>query len=140
MKYKIGDKVRIRKDLKRGMCYGGKNINSDGGMDGYIGTAMTVIDCIKDYYKMKEDGGEWGWTGEMIEGLVKKRTGPKSWRIVTWDTKCGDPFRVFEYKDEAMKFINEVLMTDDNVIKASIRVYECKAPKKIDYKVTLVKA
>ena len=73
MKYKIGDKVRIRKDLV---------VNNDYGCDGYIEEMddiakendyiLTIEDCVfnNTEYTMVEDSECCSWTDEMIEGLV----------------------------------------------------------------------
>ena len=71
MKYKVGDKVRITKDLKK--C---ARRNPEGLMDRWQGKIMTVksVDC--DSYKMEEDMGEyygsWFWYEDMISGLAKE--------------------------------------------------------------------
>jgi hypothetical protein len=77
MKYKIGDKVRIKKDLVVEKAYGDNT---------YIGKMDTIaknfdyILTIKGYnfnrtqYVMLEDGEMWNWTEEMIEGLYIEPT------------------------------------------------------------------
>lgn len=65
MKYKVGDKVRVRKDLVADKRYGNHFFVSD--MKPYIGKTMT-IDSITIYgYRLKEDKGGWYWTDEMLE-------------------------------------------------------------------------
>lgn len=73
MKYKIGDKVRIKKDLV---------VNNDYGYDCYIEEMddiakendyiLTIEDCVfnNTEYIMVEDSEGCSWTDEMIEGLV----------------------------------------------------------------------
>ena len=64
MKYKIGDKVRVRKDLKVGGSYG-VYFNDD--MANFIGKEVT-IDCVGSLgYRIKEDKFNWSWTDEMFE-------------------------------------------------------------------------
>lgn len=64
-KYKIGDRVRIVKRRTEG------NWNLEGKMDKWLGTVMTVRrELWQDTYEMKEDGGQWRWSADMIEGLV----------------------------------------------------------------------
>lgn len=64
MKYKVGDKVRIKN--KRTW-----HMNDAGKMDKYLGTVMTIKEIICDNkYKMIEDNEEWVWNDEDIQGLV----------------------------------------------------------------------
>ena len=75
MKYKIGDKVRVRDDLRLEEVY-----KMDNGTDydsvvfemlklkGKEATILTYTDSNK--YLISEDGGCWNWTDEMFSGLV----------------------------------------------------------------------
>lgn len=69
MKYKIGDKVKVRTDLIVDEEYGGQSFMS--GMKLFAGKIYTIskIDSDQEYYMFEEIG--WVWTDEMIEGLVK---------------------------------------------------------------------
>lgn len=69
-KYKVGDRVRIVKERTWDM-------SSYGDMDEYLGTIMTItFSPPKDEgngYQMKEDGGKYSWTIDMIEGLANDK-------------------------------------------------------------------
>ena len=65
MKFKIGDKVRIRKDLVEETMYG-TNIVDDA-MTYYLGDVSAVTDACLDGYKLAIDAGESYWTDEMLE-------------------------------------------------------------------------
>jgi hypothetical protein len=83
MKYKEGDKVRI-KDID----WYNENKNEDGtvefefhifvpGMSKFCGKVLTVADVYTNFYgcetySMKEDDYEWGWGVDTIEGLVEE--------------------------------------------------------------------
>jgi len=62
MKYKVGDKVRVRNDLEVGKIYG-TYFNED--MAKLIGKEVTISNVGGCYYNIKEDG--WNWTDEMFE-------------------------------------------------------------------------
>lgn len=66
MKYKVGDKVRVRKDLKVGLRYGNDTFISE--MKKYAGKTMTV-DAISRLgkYRLTEDIYDCNWTDEMLE-------------------------------------------------------------------------
>ena len=95
MKYKVGDKVRIVKEKK------GPDWNREGLMDKWLGEIMT-IESVKDfnYYKMKEDKGEWYWFERMIEGKVTEMT--KSDLIAgkhVVETRDGDKYLIFDSEE-----------------------------------------
>lgn len=72
MLYKVGDKVRIKPIEEFRLCSG---INSNGRMDKYAGTIMTIKEVYGDGYKMFEDQGDgyegagWMWYEHLIQGL-----------------------------------------------------------------------
>lgn len=67
MKYKVGDKVRIRSDLKEtmGMDIYGVSVNSE--MVKMAGKVVTIDRAGELDYSIKEDG--YIWTDRMFEGL-----------------------------------------------------------------------
>ena len=83
MKYKVGDKVRIKS-----LDWYNANKDEDGDipliettyssynfikvMRGLCGKVMTISSDNSYYYDMVEDNGEYFWTDEMIEGLVEE--------------------------------------------------------------------
>ena len=69
MKYKVGDKVRVRTDLQIRTNYGDYMFVS--GMDDYKGSVVTISDVFSNVYYIKEDKGKWGWTDELFEGLAE---------------------------------------------------------------------
>lgn len=67
-KYKVGDKVKIV-DKFTPDCHP----NSEGRMNKYLGTVMTIEKVFPGWYKMKEDKGDvrrWSWYPDSIEGKV----------------------------------------------------------------------
>lgn len=67
MKYKVGDKVRIRKDLEVGKDYGKRAVVPE--MTNLKGMMATIKSVGRDYYEIEEDIDLFDWTDEMIEGL-----------------------------------------------------------------------
>ena len=68
MKYKVGDKVRIRRDLRIHTYYGDCMFVSE--MNDYKGSVVTISKVFPTYYCIEEDIGTWIWTDEMFEGLA----------------------------------------------------------------------
>ena len=68
MKYQIGDRVKIKSFdwFRNGACIGFSTL-----MSKYCGAVLTIQskNNTNDYF-MKEDGGQFYWTDDMIEGMV----------------------------------------------------------------------
>lgn len=80
MKYKVCDKVRIksldwyyanRNKIGQVDCGSACFIPSMVTFCGQIATILTAS-SLSEVYRIKEDGGTFNWTGEMIEGLVER--------------------------------------------------------------------
>lgn len=65
MKYKVGDKVKIREDLIVGNEYGADDFAEE--MELYKGGIATITDIYNNKYFIDVDDGEWYWTDEMFE-------------------------------------------------------------------------
>lgn len=71
MKYKVGDRVRVRSGLKNNKMYGDQVFVKN--MEQYKGKEVTILKHDNGYYKIKEDEEYWSWTDEMFEGLVEDK-------------------------------------------------------------------
>ena len=65
MKYKVGDKARVRKDLRRGSAYNHWRVVD--AMMKHRGKTVTIAAVNFNSYHIKEDGATWVWTDEMLE-------------------------------------------------------------------------
>ena len=66
MKLKVGDKVRIRKDLEVGSYYGNNCVNER--MENWVGKKVTVSFIHSNgYFRIEEDDECWCWTPEMVK-------------------------------------------------------------------------
>ena len=67
MKYKVGDKVRVRNDLVNGKLYGTQSFY----MDDWEGEIVTIskINFHNNCYTIEEDKERWYWTDEMFEDV-----------------------------------------------------------------------
>lgn len=70
MKYKVGDKVKVRENLIHGEKYGGMTFY----MDGWKGKVVTIslVDSL-GCYEIAEDEDKWAWTDEMFEGIAENK-------------------------------------------------------------------
>lgn len=98
MKYKIGDRVRVRKDLVHGKGYGGQTFY----MDDWKGKVVTISSINSHgYYEIAGDGDVWWWTDEMFEDVSDV---PTDGRVQTVDVGyylafCGHGVLVDVYQD-----------------------------------------
>ena len=69
MKYKEGDRVKIRADLEFDKQYGSRAFTQY--MAKWRGQVVTILACVGNCYWLK-DGESWNWTDEMIEGLASE--------------------------------------------------------------------
>ncbi|MBU5487007.1 hypothetical protein KQI77_02360 [Clostridium sp. MSJ-8] len=69
MKYKVGDKVKVREDLEVDKKYGNKDFIDL--MEQYKGKIVTIASIESNYYVIEEDNGTWAWTDEMLESIEK---------------------------------------------------------------------
>lgn len=68
LKYKVGDKVKIRKDLIVGETYGRAIFVKS--MSDYVGHTLTIHSLRGDYYLV--GGNCWSWTDNMLEDNTNK--------------------------------------------------------------------
>lgn len=82
-RYKVGDRVVVRKDLVTGEEYGidkcGAQCLFNRDMEKYLGKTLTVASVtVGDgerrwhRYRVKEDSRFWSWTDDMFEGLAEE--------------------------------------------------------------------
>ena len=70
MKYKVGDKVKVREDLKIGKSYNKKTFVDS--MEKYKGQIVTIKVVYGDRYRIEEDNQDWYWTDEMLEDIEEE--------------------------------------------------------------------
>ena len=85
MKYKVGDKVRIKENLKENEAYGYRTVVTE--MLGYQGKVATIKELYKGAYILDIDNAEWEWTDEMLEDVETDETEKD---IVTLTIKEGE--------------------------------------------------
>ena len=73
MKFKVGDKVRIRKDLKSSERYNGISFTVE--MEEYRGKVAKITKIIFDNYELDIDDGEWCWSDNMLEHVLNLENG-----------------------------------------------------------------
>lgn len=89
MKYKVGDKVRVREDLSTKKMYDGCYVTPS--MTVFLGKTVTIrkVRWSINRYEIKEDHGAWNWNDEMFESLESEKVENKTMRY-----KAGDKVKV----------------------------------------------
>ena len=75
MKYKIGDKVRVREDLIEFEHY--KEVLFVPSMSSFKGKIVTIYYTTDIGYKIKEDSKRYYWTDDMFSGKVSEDFSPE---------------------------------------------------------------
>ena len=70
MKYKVGDIVRLRSDIKLNKAYGSCCFIEY--MCKFEGKKLTIAYVLKDCYLIREDREIWYWSDEMFEEVVEE--------------------------------------------------------------------
>ena len=70
MKFKVGDKVRIREDLEVGKNYGHYNVVED--MKKSKGKEFIINEVSRSYYRLKNENW-YCWTDEMLEPIEREK-------------------------------------------------------------------
>ena len=78
MRYKVGDKVRVRKDLVVDKYYGGYDFVRS--MEKFKGEIVTIESVAGNHYHIEEDKFEfkYSWADEMLEPVIT------NWDKVEW--------------------------------------------------------
>lgn len=106
MKFKVGDRVRVREDLENDKIYGNYAFIKE--MEYLKGEIITIKEVLKSGYRIEED--YYTWTDEMLEEVKKeKETQGKTFREVIADIKKGE---VWESEEKIISLMN----TNDVVI------------------------
>lgn len=99
MKYKVGDKVKVRKDFKTCDTYGGYYVTDN--MHKLAGKTVTISDVYECKYAICEDDKRYCWTDEMFEPsadeyltLVWKREEPKEMTLEEVEKELGYPIKI----------------------------------------------
>lgn len=120
--YRVGDKVRIRKDLVLGRRYVSACVAHK--MALYRGETTSIKRVHDGCYDLVVDNGEWDWTDEMLEPVGKPTIKRPHKFLVVWE-EDSDHCEFFETKPQAMKKVRE-LMDNSSVQKNSIKLIKIK--------------
>lgn len=109
MKYKVGDKVRIRSDLKEIDDYRVYGIGTNSEMVGMAGKVVTISHVGSSSYRIEEYG--YLWTDKMFEGLVNKPSKEKLFNMPMGTKIITD--KGYEYIYEGGNFTNQDALIDN---------------------------
>ena len=110
MKFKVGDKVRVRRDLEVGKSYNGCYFESS--MAKLKGKVVEIEDLDSDSYFIKED--KYYWTKEMFSGLAEEPRNLMPLIAKELGVEMGEEFKISN-KPDVYKFREDVLIGTDGV-------------------------
>lgn len=97
MKYKVGDRVRVRRDLEENKTYGGWNALEN--MVKMRGEIVTIRRVRSSGYELKENNLM--WTDEMLEPVEEELTAEEAIKIfgkICCETRCTDECPIYKAK------------------------------------------
>ena len=95
MRFKVGDLVRVRKNMRSGFRYGDAYTNSLGKMNKYFGHVYEVekVDEVEGKYYLagvsNDSGKQWAWNDVMLEPVEKELLSGKELLEAEWEI-CED--------------------------------------------------
>ena len=114
MKFKVGDKVKVRswESMKAEFGLDGEDIDNPdhyfvSDMERYCSKYVTISSCLLNYYDIKEDEGHWNWDDTMFEDVAGHKF------------KVGDKVRIIgneashEFDIDAIVTITDINNNDD---------------------------
>lgn len=136
MKYKVGDRVKIksldwykenRDDINEVECGGSVFVPAMTTHCGYIRTISKVFE-IQEVYHILEDNGLFTWTDEMIEKRVEEETKPKDMGEVNEEYYSTTKYLVrpngYQFVDENGNIINATKIVLEKKKKEYPKTYE----------------
>ena len=116
MKFKVGDKVRVREDLEVGKDYGNYNIVED--MKKYKGKEFIINEVRRNYYRLKDENW-YCWTDEMLEPVEEGEKDNMNIEQLNLEYKNKMDALMEEYKEK----IKETTKKEEPFIKKGQRYF-----------------
>jgi hypothetical protein len=131
MKYKVGDKVKVRNDLVVDKTY--DSVYFVENMAYWRGRVVTISDIIDNYYyKIKEDeadkkGFRYSWTDEMFEDVPENNVGEIKARTVDVIHKRNNMDNSKEFHDAFVKMIDfaKEHLSEEEFNELIYKIYTC---------------
>jgi hypothetical protein len=97
MKYKVGDRVNVRKDINLQKTYG-SYLTCNDSMVKKAGLVVTIKECDNDLRRYKIDADDWNWCDEMFEGLAEMQSAELKEGLGDENTDNGNTIRPGYYQ------------------------------------------
>lgn len=131
MKFKVGDKVRVRTDLKIDKMYGGWFYVAE--MDKLKDRAITIKKCYIDSYLIEEDEDSYNWSDEMLvkeeftfQEVIARIKPNETYESVRISNKLRN---IHMYEDGILK-MNYKQIIDDTIFIHTNQTFRLKEAKK----------
>ena len=114
MKYRPGDKVKVRSDLKINDKYEKYVVIKE--MQKFSGKVVTIADCLWDGYSILEDNRDNGWTDEMFEDIKEDKMDSNTLQINMNNLSDEERNTLLSLVEKANKPVNKVWKPEDGEI------------------------
>lgn len=127
MKYKVGDVVKVRSDLKE-QDYGNVDVNSE--MLKFRGKIVQISKIFNKYdeYGLKEDREKWLWNDEMLEPvneeIIQKNITEYSKKFKDFDIKVEVKKKEPILDEVEKKYLSDVIRPFRDRVKCIAKYYE----------------
>lgn len=127
MRFKVGDKVRIRKDLVTNRQYGNNTVMKE--MLEFLDEETKIAKVGSFDYSLEIDDGYWGWTDEMLESVEKEFITDEEIACVEENMEdnefsVGDKVRFRENIEGVIEYISKNKDVDDDDYICLVLVFD----------------
>ena len=128
MRFKVGDKARVKKNLRVGKIYDGIYFSTT--MDKFKGKVVEIVNIFDNYYGLKEDEWNFYFSDNMLEPAFTKQDLKAGDKLILRDGSVGF-YNGVDTETHSLNYcnINEDL-TNNGTLGSTLDIVKVQRPKK----------